>query len=230
MFYKTKQLTHEVYRDGLFVIPDVVPKVIVEDIKKEMEKALEEKGDSEYKFGKAINMGPPSGITGPRTVAFFDNTILHNIAKQYGKFSQKSGGEAMPKFSELRTIMGTHDYRNDLGTERNGFLHFDRTHTFKFFLYLTDVTEKDGAFRYVPGSREQGQMLRELSTMEQGGDYKNIENRLEIDYADLNYSVNDTIPLEGPAGTIFVFDTDTFHMGGLIENGHERLVIRSHYV
>ena len=31
----------------------------------------------------------------------------------------------------------THDYKHDNGLARNGYLHFDRTFTFKFLIYLT---------------------------------------------------------------------------------------------
>ena len=54
--------------------------------------------------------------------------------------------------------------------------------------------------------------------------------RIFIDYSDLNYSASDSKPVVGTAGTLFAFDTDTFHMGGVLKDGHERIVIRSHYV
>ena len=56
--------------------------------------------------------------------------------------------------------------------------------------------------------------------------YENIRNRIDLDYPELNYTLN---PIIGPVGTTIVFDTDLFHMGGNVVDGQERLVIRSHF-
>ena len=201
---------------GLYIYPNLVEKEAVEKLKEQTLNILSDRGDTDYKFGTSVNMGGLNEQHG-FIREFFDTNYFNGIAQQYGK-------------GEQRAVMATHDYRNDKGTERNGFLHFDRTHTFKFFLYLTDCDESSGAFRYVPGSRELGETLRTQATFDAGGDYKTIANRLEIDYLDLNYTAEDAKPLEGKAGTLFAFDTDTFHMGGVIQDGKERVVIRSHYV
>ena len=201
---------------GVYIFPDLVKTEIIHKIKEQTMSLLSEKGDKGYKFGTSINMGGLHEQCGPIR-DFFDEGYLHSLALGYGK-------------REPRAVMATHDYQNDNGTERNGFLHFDRTHTFKFFLYLTDCDESSGAFRYVPGSRELGETLRTQATVDAGGDYKTIANRLELDYLDLNYTAEDAEPLVGKAGTLFAFDTDTFHMGGVVQDGKERVVIRSHYV
>jgi len=205
-----------VYENGLYIFPELVDESVVKKLKSQTLSLLDEKGDKEYKFGTAINMGGLNEQDGDIR-EFFDTDYFNSLARQYGK-------------GEARAVMATHDYQNDNGTERNGFLHFDRTHTFKFFLYLTDCDESSGAFRYAPGSRELGETLRTQATVDAGGDYKTIANRLEIDYLDLNYTAEDAKPVEGKAGTLFAFDTDTFHMGGVIQDGKERVVIRSHYV
>ena len=201
---------------GLYIYPELVEKGVVEKLKRQTLSLLSDRGDTDYKFGTSINMGGLNQQDGPIR-EFFDTDYFNGLAAEYGK-------------REARAVMATHDYRNDKGTERNGFLHFDRTHTFKFFLYLTDCDESSGAFRYVPTSRELGETLRTQATIDANGEYKTIANRLEIDYQDLNYTAGDAEPLVGKAGTLFAFDTDTFHMGGVIEDGKERVVIRSHYV
>ena len=201
---------------GLYIYPDLVDKEIVEKIKSQTLSILDERGDKDYKFGTAINMGGLNEQQGAIR-EFFDTPAFNGAAMQYG-------------CTQARAVMATHDYQNDNGTERNGFLHFDRTHTFKFFLYLTDCDESSGAFKYVPGSRQLGETLRTQATIDADGDYKTIANRLEIDYVDLNYTAEDAKVLEGKAGTLFAFDTDTFHMGGIVQDGKERVVIRSHYV
>tara|TARA_B100000676_G_C17654685_1_gene618339 strand:- start:25 stop:681 length:657 start_codon:yes stop_codon:yes gene_type:complete len=201
---------------GLYIYPELIDADIVKRLKSQTLSLLDERGDKNYKFGTAINMGGLNEQDGDIR-KFFDTDYFNSVARQYGK-------------REARAVMATHDYQNDNGTDRNGFLHFDRTHTFKFFLYLTDCDEYSGAFRYVPGSRKLGETLRTQATVDAGGDYKTIANRLELDYLDLNYTAEDAEPLEGKAGTLFAFDTDTFHMGGVVQDGKERIVIRSHYV
>tara|TARA_E500000331_G_scaffold90567_1_gene86404 strand:- start:938 stop:1594 length:657 start_codon:yes stop_codon:yes gene_type:complete len=210
------EIFEEIKNVGLYIYPELVEKQTVEKIKTQTLSIMDEKGDKGYKFGTSVNMGGLYEQEGPIR-EFFDNPDFHNIASQYGATS-------------CRAVMATHDYQNDNGTERNGFLHFDRKQTLKFFLYLTDCDESNGAFRYVPGSRQLGGTLRRQAIMDASGEYKSIENRLEVDYIDLNYSAEDSKPLEGKAGTLFLFDTDTFHMGGVVQDGKERVVIRSHYV
>ena len=34
--------------------------------------------------------------------------------------------------------------------------------------------------------------------------------------------------VEGKSGTLIIFDTDTFHKGGVVEKNKERLIIRLH--
>ena len=171
----SNEVTKVIKDVGLYIYPELVEKNVVEKLKEQTLSILSDRGDTDYKFGTAVNMGGLNEQYGPIR-EFFDTDYFNGLAQQYGK-------------REARAVMATHDYRNDQGTERNGFLHFDRTHTFKFFLYLTDCDESSGAFRYVPGSRELGETLRTQATVDAGGDYKTIANRLEIDYIDLNLSL-----------------------------------------
>ena len=211
-----EDIINSVRKEGIYRYPDLINEDVVSKIKEQTMDILKSRGDTEYKFGTAVNMGglkEQDGIIRE----FFDTQYFNDSAIEYGK-------------TEARAVMATHDFQNDSGTERNGFLHFDRTHTFKWFLYLTDCDESSGAFKYVPASRSLGETLRVQATMDANGDYKTIANRLELDYPDLNYTAEDAVPLVGKAGTLFAFDTDTFHMGGIVEDGKERVVIRSHYV
>ena len=213
---ENSEVLKTVKESGLYIYPELVAQNIVDQLKEQTLSILSDRGDTEYKFGTAVNMGGLNEQYGPIR-EFFDTDYFNGVARQYGTV-------------DARAVMATHDYRNDQGTERNGFLHFDRTHTFKFFLYLTDCDNDSGPFKYVPCSRQLGETLREQATTDANGEYKTIANRLEIDYPDLNYTAEDAEPVIGKAGTLFAFDTDTFHMGGILSEGKERVVIRSHYV
>ena len=119
----------------------------------------------------------------------------------------------------------THDYIVDKGLARNGFLHFDRYRKFKFMVYLSDVDETCGPLSVIPGSHKIGKELREkewrnITT------YEGLKNRIEMDHPDI-YDESKIIPITGKAGTLTIFDTDVFHMGGKT-NGGQRLIMRSH--
>tara|TARA_R110000868_G_scaffold18531_8_gene81340 strand:+ start:3388 stop:4056 length:669 start_codon:yes stop_codon:yes gene_type:complete len=122
-------------------------------------------------------------------------------------------------------VFATHDYKFTGELARNGWLHFDRHWRLKFFLYLTDIDVRSGAFSCSVGSRFAGETLR-LKAWEQPA-YEDVKNRIELDYPELigNYPAE---PVEGKAGTLIVFDTDTFHKGGKCDEGKERLIVRLH--
>ena len=123
-----------------------------------------------------------------------------------------------------REVFITHDYKHDNGLARNGFLHFDRIHTFKYFIYLSDVNENCGPFSIVPKSHTKGKQLRGKTS----GQYQEQKNRILLDYPELGYTNNDVVQILGNAGDLMIFDTDTFHMGGAVKKGNERLIIRGH--
>ena len=122
-------------------------------------------------------------------------------------------------------VFATHDYKYNGELARNGWLHFDRHWRFKFFIYLTDVDISNGAFSCSIGSRFAGEQLRNIAW--QQPTYEDVKNRIELDYPDLLEKFPVT-PVEGKAGTLIVFDTDTFHQGGKCEDGKERLIVRLH--
>ena len=125
-------------------------------------------------------------------------------------------------------VFATHDYKYEGELARNGRMHFDRHWRLKFFIYLTDIDKSSGAFSCSVGSRGKGSELRQIGWHDlHNGKYDSVRNRIELDYPELldQYSCE---PVEAPAGTLIVFDTDTFHMGGKCDEGKERLIVRLH--
>ena len=106
----------------------------------------------------------------------------------------------------------------------NGYLHFDRIYTFKYFIYLTDVNENCGPFSVVPKSHIKGKELR----LQTKGEYEELKNRILLDYPDLGYTSDEVVPVLGNAGDLMIFDTDLFHLGGVVKENNERLIIRGH--
>lgn len=94
--------------------------------------------------------------------------------------------------------------------------HFDMAHPkfIKIFIYLTDVTEKNGPHKYVIGShhRNPPQLLRQ--------DRRFSDQEVEACYPPENF-----LAMVGPQGTMFVEDTRGLHKGVPLVEG-ERLVLQ----
>lgn len=100
----------------------------------------------------------------------------------------------------------------------NNAWHFDRGLTLKFFFYLNDVTADNGAFCYDLGSHRHNAVKQHLWW----------EAKTPI----LNYvpeeEVKDPSVIDGPAGTLIIFDVSGFHQAGKIKIGRDRWILRYH--
>jgi hypothetical protein len=116
----------------------------------------------------------------------------------------------------LHNAIITHDYRPCTITD----VHFDADRSLKFMIYLSDVDKDSAAFRYCLGSHRLNRKLRHRFLM-LGGRIEDIPN---IPGPSEELQLTD---MEGPAGTLIVFDTDGFHSAGALKEGRERVLIRS---
>jgi len=108
--------------------------------------------------------------------------------------------------------------------------HFDKLWTLKFMIYLEDVNPGDCPFGVIPGSatvaRQRFRKVFERHSLKM----------LEMSSDAYHQMGNDQVPGElapvidivAPAGTLIVFDTDTFHRAGVLEPGRQRKVMRGH--
>jgi Phytanoyl-CoA dioxygenase (PhyH) len=99
-------------------------------------------------------------------------------------------------------------------------MHYDRVPHLKFFLYLTDVDDRTGPLCVVPGSH--GFAPRVQSDNRRIGIVPTEDETriLPEEFKSRGVRVN------GPAGTLLVFNSDIVHSATHITSG-ERLVIRS---
>ncbi|MEG3618524.1 phytanoyl-CoA dioxygenase family protein [Magnetovibrio sp. PR-2] len=134
------------------------------------------------------------------------------------------------------------------------FDNFDGQKCLKAFIYLTDCDKSNAAFRYVPYSQHIANAhvasVRKTTTTRRDDDNalselldtkdqhlkeflaESPENRAMLEKLEfLASSPNDSYEycVEGPAGTLVIFDTMGIHGGGKIESA-ERMVFRCHYV
>lgn len=179
---------------------------------------LSKKDAGNYAFGKTAMMRKKDARNYPALYELFHrNSFMEDCAKAY----------ITHPHTVNEYIFVSHDFTTKNGRARNGYLHFDRTHTFKFYFYLKDVLTTDsGPFSCIPGTRALGKKMREMAWIENNS-YANVRNRIFEQYNQESYKECDILPVFGRKGAMIIFDTDLFHLGG-ITNGGERLVIRGH--
>lgn len=233
---EVKKLSQILKEHGIFTINNYLLKNEVSELKEEVLNQHKIIGNS-YPFGSTYSIKNPKELLSESfQKRAFSNTWMKELFLDYNNNVSKGFFDS---------IYSTHDYKFDGKIGRNGYLHFDRNSSLKFFLYLNDVTEDNGAFYIQPGSHILGKKLREkawgtfipspndsffkkILNKTFGNDFKNVKNRLELDYPQL-YEPNKLVPVEGKAGTLIVFDSDIFHQGGKINiKDKERIVLRSH--
>tara|TARA_R100000808_G_C2155305_1_gene167413 strand:- start:8753 stop:9421 length:669 start_codon:yes stop_codon:yes gene_type:complete len=219
---RAEDISEKLQEDGYVVLPDYLKgnpmkELFFEEVGDILSNSSADKG---YKFGKAERIGSLNKNSKNRIGMShcFTTPLLEEVRR--GKF------KADCKFTE---IFVTHEFTDENGLERNGYLHFDRIWTFKYFYYITDTrSQADGPLTVVPGSHVLGKKLRKAQ-LATGAPYKEQKNRIEIDFPLVYEEIKSKkTPLYGPAGTLVIFDTDVFHMGGTVTAGHERKVCRLH--
>lgn len=97
--------------------------------------------------------------------------------------------------------------------------HYDRMPNLKQFLYLTDTTAQTGALECRPGSHT---FAHEAQAANRAAGTLPAQDDTRVLPPDLT----GTSPVEGPAGTLLVIDSDVVHRAGTVRRGH-RLAVRS---
>jgi len=201
--------------DGVFKIENYLDGNTLQNLHDEVfDKCQNEAGH--YEFGRNYRGEDISTFSKDSTIfQVYDAGWMRNLHQLYTGRTDNYG----------MNVFATHDYKFEGELARNGWLHFDRHWRLKFFIYLTDIDKSSGAFNCSVGSRVLGQQLR--ANAWGARDYDGVKNRIELDYPELLEKCP-CEPVEAPAGTLIVFDTDTFHKGGKCDEGKERLIVRLH--
>lgn len=137
------------------------------------------------------------------------------------------GSEAVERIARRIFAGQSFDYNADLYVQwtdhtdvpASGALHWDKQLTLKSWLYITDATEGHGAMRAGAGTAAWLRYVRE-DAMFDGIPYAQINNRVE----ESGFPV---ISTGGPAGTFFLFMTDTAHGATPVDAGKRRNIIRA---
>lgn len=200
---------------GMVHIPNFIPAEDIASLREEFEELFKQSAGwirtVNYEHGRALSVHR-EGIDTNKFPVFartFDDDMMKLLTDQYlGKPNLVNND-----------IYITHDKPNP---EPINPLHFDKILSLKFFLYLLDTTEESGAFQFIPRSHLIG---RELANehLRYGGRMETIGNRTTE-----QNMIDQAMPIEGPAGTMIIFDTDGYHRGGVVQPGRERMVMRGH--
>ncbi|MCK6640145.1 MAG: phytanoyl-CoA dioxygenase family protein [Bacteroidia bacterium] len=162
----------------------------------------------DYSNGRAVtvDLNTLSQSSFPVMFDVFRNAKFDAITKKY---LNRPDVKANNSVYVVNDVVGTRHMANDL--------HFDVQRTLKFFVYLNDCSAVNGAFACVPGSQNFTAKVR----LEKG-DQVNYENRMMS--RDLPAEESDVVSVEGPAGTLIIFDTDVFHRTGIVSEGERRVM------
>ena len=122
---------------------------------------------------------------------------------------------------KLNSVFATLDNRNTNHIAQDP--HFDRVPSLKFMLYLNDMKHENGAFMLSPGSQNWVKKNFKLPRPAFASK-KFLEKTRKVP----KIILDKLVPIEGKAGTIIIFDTDTIHNQGIVEKGESR-IIRFHF-
>ena len=136
---------------GICRIPNYLKDESLTNLKEEVETIVKKNKNKTYEFGNAIRLTRNGYVNKHKNIT----SVFKN--KKFGEIAKKYVGRSTSLNSD---VFITHDYIIDKGLARNGFLHFDRTYTFKFFIYLTDVNEDCGPFSVIPKTHKVGKKFK----------------------------------------------------------------------
>lgn len=213
-----------VRRYGAAVLPGWADAAVLAPLRDEFNRVLEDR-DEQYIY--AINYAPGRAVSimrdkmpgdrYPTMASVFTHPKMREVADRY------MGDPCLFNYE----IYATHESRPHVSVAP---AHFDKLWTFKFMLYLNDIGPGNAPFGVIPGSfavaRQRFRDIFEANGLEYL--YMNDERYQGMKNSDVPADFGPVVDIVGPAGTLIVFDTDTFHHAASVEPGHERMILRGH--
>ena len=197
--------------DGACVIPNAIDEDILRIICSEYNSAIEDSNE-EHKVGNTIQvrfMTNKEKLRIPIISWLFDIKLFNDISLAFFENRQVEHAKEIFLHSSFST-------RNPPAGE----LHYDKLKTLKFWLYLNDVCEENGAMKILERSHNKGEKLREMNNYIADG---------RFGYNKINgYEAYKLRSLDGKKGSIVIHNTDCWHKAGKILEGRSRHIIRAH--
>ncbi len=209
---------------GAVVIPAWIEPIKLKALTKDFYEILKDNdGDYIYKIGypagEAVSLMRDSLPQGRYSAIneVFSNSLMNQVVKRY------VGDNGLVNYE----VYATHEHKPSVHVAPT---HHDKLWSLKFMLYLNDIGKDNAPFGVIPGSAACArQRFREIFE-------KNQLQRLSmssplyqsIDNSTLPQDSGPVVDITGPAGTMIIFDTDTFHHAGSVAAGKERMILRGH--
>ncbi len=202
-----------VAESGIVVLPGWLSPEGVTEVTADADRLLDAEPDHAellgYSKGKGVRAQRARLRDYPALAAAFDAEWMREVAAGF------FGAEPYAYNHDVIVV------RDVVGTEHAARRpHYDRTPNLKFFLYLVDTSERNGAFCCRPGSHLFGKRAQAANR---------AARRLpaQADTRVLPDELTEGLrPVEGVAGTLMVIDSDIVHRGAPVLDGY-RLAARS---
>jgi hypothetical protein len=229
-----EELLRCVQEHGICVVPAYYPRAMMDEIRAACVARVDVEADSNFADGSY------------RRVDTYRGTAAAPNERVYHVDCFSPPGERFKQDEDLRAIASgyygaphsvhvciyeRHRY-NDIPVR--GF-HVDtfETSTFKVMLYLNDVERPHGPTCYIPGTHSNADLRRrkesEWGPAVSAGDPSNKPHPTNFTDRELGPLLDEQVAVEGPAGTIVLFDTWGVHRGLAPEPGFERHVLVNYY-
>ncbi len=217
-FTSVEDIVETVRKWGIIVFPDYVQGSRLANLNVEFDGLLANRSQLGFAVDEYENIANVrvrrndlNSTDYPETASFFEEPFMSDVSDAYfGAGDYRLNGEIF--VSEITETKGPQ-------LKPPFALHFDKRNVLKFFIYLTDTDERNGAMRALPGSNLRNRIAREEAMRCSAlNDIKNV----------LPEPLVPSIPICGPAGTLFIFDTDMCHGASSVEAGFTRRTMRGH--
>lgn len=209
---------------GAAVLPGWADAEMLASLRREFEAVLNDKDESyayqiNYAPGRAVSIMRDKLPAGryPALTGFFEHPKMKAMAVRY------IGHPCLLNYE----VYATHESKPAVSVAP---AHFDKLWTLKYMLYLKEVGKDDAPFGIIPGSFKVARdRFREIFDTNNLTYLPITDQRYQaMNNSELPPGYGGVVDIVGPAGTLIVFDTDTFHHAGTVAPGHERMILRGH--
>jgi Phytanoyl-CoA dioxygenase (PhyH) len=205
---------------GYVLIPDVFQGALLTQLQSEFAHFIANTDKSPYQVDRhdgavCIRVKPRDSMDAglyPATSAFYGSRLLLEIATLFYGVD-----DSHIQFNNVIFVHETPATKEPL----SGKLHWDRSQTLKFWIYLDDIPPEAGPMQILPGSGNKNRLERE--------DKRKDGDKLTGGLDNLADTLTpDAIQLTGTAGSILIHDTDASHGATPVSTGFTRKIMRGH--
>lgn len=215
------EIVNAVKTRGFYILPNALSDVVLNQMRQEFRTIIKGESNGSYAVDKhegsvCVRMKPVLTLENARFFsaihAFFNSAIFRKLTKLY-YLGEKFGSEYMTEIFVHETP--------ETNDPLSGELHWDRTQTLKFWVYLDEVSENAGPMIVEENSAERNRKMRIKMHQEKSTLVGGVDNVL-------SQTVNNLIPMAAPAGSILIHNTDASHGASNVLPGNVRRIVRGH--